>query len=647
MDRFNSTGTLIAALCIALLVVLRPAEVHANGLRVLDERSDISFAYDDDDDDDDGGDDDDDGGDDDDDGGDDDDDGGDDDDDGGSGGGSSALGGSGGLSVEYFDNSGVSGGGVKQLSHVDWNTPEYTGSLANLDFSNGHNAFQSGAPTNKFAIEANGTITIPSTGLYTFEIEANDGAELWIDGSSVAEKDGRGTGTDSGSISLSAGDYTFRVRYFDHNGSHTLHVRWTRPGDSGATAIPASAFTGGDGSGGDGGSEPEVPDLGGSGQLDVVYFDTSGSSVRSVDHINWDATPSFTSKWNDVNRGKTRSAWESGGPTDRYAVQIDSTISIPATGIWTFQTRSDDGSKLYINGARVVANDGNHSMRTRSGSVTLTQGDHDFRIRYFENWGRQGLIANWSGPGVSTQVIPASVFSSSGGGGDSVATTGPADPGDLTADWLTSTGGGSDVNDLSFASPDSTSTVDWVAWPSSNTEMVTDGPTDGFGVRLRGMLVVPVSGSYTFTLGSAQSAVLVIDGKTVVDDSESHTWREKTGTIELSAGPVRFETRMLDSSGSHGLSVSWQGPSDSSPELIPASAYDPWEPIRITSWSETSYDHAMMVRLKRRAVRDGLLDPRSSAYQDVDTMDKAMELFDESTLKTVMGEAKPRPRDDR
>jgi len=75
------------------------------------------------------------------------------------------------------------------------------------------------------------------------------------------------------------------------------------------------------------------------------------------------------------------------GVTDRFewfALDYEGPIYVPVAGEYGFRLESDDGSKLYLDGAAVVDNDGVHAMNEASGAVTLTQGEHRLRLCYFQ-----------------------------------------------------------------------------------------------------------------------------------------------------------------------------------------------------------------------------------------------------------------------
>lgn len=95
---------------------------------------------------------------------------------------------------------------------------------------------------------------------------------------------------------------------------------------------------------------------------------------------------------------------------DNWCFKFNGYVRVPAAGVYTFYTRSDDGSSLSINGKVVVANDGPHSATERSGVVALAPGWHAIEVRFFENTGGHELVVSWSGPGIDKQVIPARVL---------------------------------------------------------------------------------------------------------------------------------------------------------------------------------------------------------------------------------------------
>jgi hypothetical protein len=79
-------------------------------------------------------------------------------------------------------------------------------------------------------------------------------------------------------------------------------------------------------------------------------------------------------------------------------------------GDYTFTTRSDDGSMLFVDGQAVVISNVDQGMTTKAGLITLTPGVHALTVGFNENGGDQGLEVRYTPPGGVDQFIPNSVL---------------------------------------------------------------------------------------------------------------------------------------------------------------------------------------------------------------------------------------------
>jgi hypothetical protein len=70
---------------------------------------------------------------------------------------------------------------------------------------------------------------------------------------------------------------------------------------------------------------------------------------------------------------------------DWFGIRYEGTFFVPNDGSFTFEVTSDDGAILYIDGQRVVDNDGVHSPVTSSGRKELRSGNHRLRLDYFQS----------------------------------------------------------------------------------------------------------------------------------------------------------------------------------------------------------------------------------------------------------------------
>ena len=99
------------------------------------------------------------------------------------------------------------------------------------------------------------------------------------------------------------------------------------------------------------------------------------------------------------------------GTGNAFEARYIGQINIPTTGTYTFDTASDDGSMLWIDGNTVVNNNYDQGITTRSGTVTLTAGEHNIEIGYFQGGGGLGLYADVIPPAGSSERLPLSWLS--------------------------------------------------------------------------------------------------------------------------------------------------------------------------------------------------------------------------------------------
>ncbi len=96
---------------------------------------------------------------------------------------------------------------------------------------------------------------------------------------------------------------------------------------------------------------------------------------------------------------------------DGFAFRFRGFVECAVPGAHTFWTRSDDGSRLGIDGREVVDNDGDHSPQDASGTLYLDRGRHALTLTMYENSGEEELRLSWAGPGFERTEIASSAFS--------------------------------------------------------------------------------------------------------------------------------------------------------------------------------------------------------------------------------------------
>ena len=161
--------------------------------------------------------------------------------------------------------------------------------------------------------------------------------------------------------------------------------------------------------------------------LDVSYFQLASAVSALPDFSVLD--PVATDVVDIISFPATALAWD-GAPsslTDHFAAAFTGALMVREAGFYKLSLRSDDGSRLYIDGTLVVDNDGDHSMTTLSASLPLSAGLHDLRVEYYENAGEAGLELSWKRPNGVSEVIPPTSFFRQVGETDS--------DGDCMPDW--------------------------------------------------------------------------------------------------------------------------------------------------------------------------------------------------------------------
>ena len=98
---------------------------------------------------------------------------------------------------------------------------------------------------------------------------------------------------------------------------------------------------------------------------------------------------------------------------DQFALLLPGYLNVPETGLYQFFLTSNDGSRLLLDNALVIDNDGNHSAVMKSAPAALEAGLHPIRVEYFDAGFTQELNLLWEGPRIKRVRIPGSVFSHS------------------------------------------------------------------------------------------------------------------------------------------------------------------------------------------------------------------------------------------
>ena len=90
--------------------------------------------------------------------------------------------------------------------------------------------------------------------------------------------------------------------------------------------------------------------------------------------------------------------------TKNFSMRCEFLFEVEIAGNHIFSLESDDGSRLFINGAQVIDNGGAHGMVLKTATVNLPVGIHQMRVLYYEGSGPKGLSLKVQKPAVVQPV---------------------------------------------------------------------------------------------------------------------------------------------------------------------------------------------------------------------------------------------------
>src|SRR5580698_1509579 len=89
-----------------------------------------------------------------------------------------------------------------------------------------------------------------------------------------------------------------------------------------------------------------------------------------------------------------------------FAINYSGRFWVEKAGDYGFSLISDDGANLYIDGERVIENDGQHPPRERVGAVQLSHGVHEIRVSYFQGPRYHvALVLKMAAPGEELRIF--------------------------------------------------------------------------------------------------------------------------------------------------------------------------------------------------------------------------------------------------
>jgi hypothetical protein len=236
---------------------------------------------------------------------------------------------------------------------------------ANLSFDWGYTAPDSRLPDDYFSVRWTRLVYF-SEGDYHFQVRADDGVRLRLDGSLVIDRWYGGTNQETVTRHVSAGVHEVVVEYFEWQGVANVRVAWqklTTP-----TRVRTATPT----------LEPWITDWRG-----AYYGNTQLAGtpllVRNDTAIDFD--------------------WQLGSPAagipaDRWSARWTRRVNV-AGGAYHFTARAVDGVRVWVDGQTAHRPWPANPLAGYSGDIWLAAGYHDLRVEYYEDGAlrpRQGRL---------------------------------------------------------------------------------------------------------------------------------------------------------------------------------------------------------------------------------------------------------------
>ena len=133
---------------------------------------------------------------------------------------------------------------------------------------------------------------------------------------------------------------------------------------------------------------------------EVFYLDNL-TSIPSLEHRKPDAIGTCFEITSDEVKETLKS---------NMVVRFKTTINLKNTNEYAFFTRSDDGSKLWIDGNEVVDNDGDHGVTEKGNVLMLDKGKHTLEVVWFNGGGGGWLDVFYQSKSIPKQIIPTTIL---------------------------------------------------------------------------------------------------------------------------------------------------------------------------------------------------------------------------------------------
>jgi hypothetical protein len=270
------------------------------------------------------------------------------------------------LKLEYYERG---GGAQAKLAYAKsqgftgkyWNysgtpaipseAPILTREDALINFNWGQNSPGASINSDMFVAQWERMVNFDS-GNYIFSMTADDGIRIFIDDALVLDKwrDQPPTNYTVTRYFDSPGQYKIKVDYYERYSGTVARLGWTK------TELN-------------------------SGLWNADYFDNKTLS----------GPPKFTQTVPQINFNWGTGSPDSTIPANNFSASFTKQINL-AEGEYSFVLAADDGIRFWVDDVLVIDDWTDHSVRTYYPSIRVANGDHTFKVEFYENGGDAFLM---------------------------------------------------------------------------------------------------------------------------------------------------------------------------------------------------------------------------------------------------------------
>ena len=242
--------------------------------------------------------------------------------------------------AEYFNNQTLAG------------APMFIRNDPNIDFNWGNGSPEVRIPADHFSVRWTRTLKL-NAGKWRFSTTADDGVRVWVNNHLLIDKwiDQAPT-THSAEIDLNLpnNEYTIRMEYYENSGGAVAKLAMT------LLTPPGEVWRG-------------------------QYFN----------NVSLSGVPSLVRDDTEINF-----QWGMGSPgapipPDNFSARWETRKQFPG-GVHQFSITSDDGARVWVDGALLIDAWYDRAPTTSSATRSLAPGMHDLRVEYYERGGNASVV---------------------------------------------------------------------------------------------------------------------------------------------------------------------------------------------------------------------------------------------------------------